>query len=73
MSNIILDPKYMPVSAVAPPGSNLNPLFVPLCGPKMTYVPPPPVRSKPYTSPNPVADFICAPTHTTPWPHSYRP
>lgn len=34
---------------------------------------PPPVVitiNEPYKSPNPIADFFCAPGHTTPWPHN---
>lgn len=28
------------------------------------------VGNVPYSSANPIADFICAPSHTTPWPHN---
>ena len=30
---------------------------------------PPGYNPSGFVSPNPIADFICAPSHTTPWPH----
>ena len=39
--------------------------------PHLNLTPPlPPPSQKSYVSPNPVADFFCAPTHTTLWPHN---
>lgn len=36
--------------------------------------PPPPIIRPSYpdrpSGPNPIADFFCAPSHTTPWPHN---
>lgn len=30
----------------------------------------PQAAAKHYVSPNPIADFFCAPSHSTPWPHN---
>lgn len=45
---------------------------MPVYHPPTPYQPPPPPMQlqQPYVSPNPIADFFCAPSHTTPWPHN---
>jgi hypothetical protein len=64
-------------NCVRPAGEPLLPLSTQPGHP--SYIAPPPVVQlpppKPYVSPNPISDFFCAPSHTTPWPHNagYKP
>ena len=48
-----------------------TPIVVPNIPPPVTN-PAVPIGHNPsgYTSANPIADFICAPSHSTPWPHN---
>ena len=61
----------------APVIKNLEPFYTPPVMKTQPYIPPPVTNpagfvgsSTPYQSANPIADFFCAPTHTTPWPHN---
>ena len=42
---------------------------------KPMYVPPPILKTPDhmlYKSPNPISDFFCAASNSSPWPHTYR-
>jgi hypothetical protein len=54
-----------------PAGDPLMPLSTQPGHPRYIVPPlPQPIPPKLYTNPNPIADFFCAPSHTTLWPHN---